>query len=72
MIHAENAAVQDILDDEHEAREYIVQMWAEAMRIYRSSDHKLKFDAATQKIYGGTATRLHAGGQQGGHYPIFP
>ena len=48
MIHAENAAVH-ILDDEHEAREYIVQMWAEAMRIYRSSDHKLKFDAATQK-----------------------
>ena len=48
MIHAENAAVH-ILDDEQEARAYIVQMWAEAMTIYRSGDYKLKFDAATQK-----------------------
>lgn len=48
MIHAQNAAVH-ILDDEHEARAYIVQMWAEAMSIYHSDNYKLKFDAATQR-----------------------
>ncbi len=36
-------AEKHLLDDEAEARAYIVQMWAEAMEIYRSGNFKLCF-----------------------------
>lgn len=34
-----------ILEDEKESREYIDQLWAEAMQVYRSGDYSLKFSS---------------------------
>ncbi len=45
MVYAERAEVH-ILEDEQASREYIRQMWAEAMEIYRSGDFKLRFSPA--------------------------
>ena len=42
-------AEKHLLDDEKEAREYIDQMWAEAMDIYRSGDYELRFSPEMQK-----------------------
>jgi predicted P-loop ATPase len=39
-VHPEQAEVH-ILDDEKASREYIDQMWAEAMTLYRAHDYKL-------------------------------
>ncbi|MCD8375050.1 MAG: virulence-associated E family protein [Oscillospiraceae bacterium] len=38
-------AEKHILEDEAEARDYIDQLWAEAMTIYRSGDYSLKLSA---------------------------
>lgn len=43
-VYPERAEVH-ILEDESESRQYIAQMWAEAMVIYRSGDYKLSFTA---------------------------
>ena len=42
MVYAERAEVH-ILENENQSREYIQQVWAEAMEIYRSGDFSLKF-----------------------------
>ncbi|SDB45663.1 virulence-associated E family protein [Butyrivibrio sp. INlla16] len=43
QINAENAECH-ILDDEDASREYIRQMWAEALVIYKSGNYSLKFE----------------------------
>lgn len=48
MVYPECAEVH-ILTDEKASREYINQMWAEAMEIYRSGNFKLKFSPAMDK-----------------------
>ena len=48
MTHPELAEVH-ILDDEEEARAYFLQMWAEAMEIYRSGQFKLIFSVGMEK-----------------------
>ena len=45
MVHPEPAEIH-ILDDEPAAREYLIQVWAEAMEIYRSGNFKLRFSPA--------------------------
>ena len=45
MVHPELAEVH-ILEDEPSARAYLIQVWAEAMEIYRSGNFKLKFSPA--------------------------
>ena len=45
MVHPELAEIH-ILDDEPAARAYLVQVWAEAMEIYRSGNFKLRFSPA--------------------------
>lgn len=41
LVHPENVE-KHILEDEAEAREFILQTWAEAMELYRKSAHELK------------------------------
>lgn len=48
MVYPERAEVH-ILENETESRAYIVQMWAEAMEIYRSGEFKLKLSPAMQE-----------------------
>ena len=45
MVCPERAEVH-ILEDEEASREYISQMWAEAMEIYRSGNFRLRFSPA--------------------------
>ena len=45
MVYPERAEVH-ILADEQTSREYINQMWAEAMEIYRSGNFRLRFSPA--------------------------
>ena len=45
MVHPEWAEIH-ILDDEPAARAYLIQVWAEAMEIYRSGNFKLRFSSA--------------------------
>ena len=45
MVHPELAEIH-ILDDEPAARAYLIQVWAEAMEIYRSGNFKLRFSPA--------------------------
>ena len=45
MVHSELAEIH-ILDDEPAARAYLIQVWAEAMEIYRSGNFKLRFSPA--------------------------
>ena len=45
MVHPDLAEIH-ILDDEPAARAYLVQVWAEAMEIYRSGNFKLRFSPA--------------------------
>nr|WP_317402649.1 virulence-associated E family protein [uncultured Gemmiger sp.] len=45
MVHPELAEIH-ILDDEPAAREYLKQVWAEAMEIYRIGNFKLRFSPA--------------------------
>ena len=47
MIHPENAMVH-ILEQEKEAREYMIQMWAEIMDIYRSGAYELRLKPEVQ------------------------
>ena len=42
MVYSERAEVH-ILEDEKQSREYLQQVWAEAMEIYRSGNFSLKF-----------------------------
>ena len=49
MIHAEQVE-KHILADENESRDYIMQLWAEMMVLYRSTKyHKLKLSSATEE-----------------------
>ena len=48
MVNTENAEVH-ILEDEAASREYILQMWAEAMVIYRSGNFKLTLSSAMNR-----------------------
>ncbi len=45
MVHPELAEIH-ILDNEPAARAYLIQVWAEAMEIYRSGNFKLRFSPA--------------------------
>ena len=49
MVYAERAEVH-ILENENQSREYIQQVWAEAMEIYRSGDFSLKFSPAMSEF----------------------
>ena len=48
MIDPEKAEVH-ILEDEAASREYLLQVWAEAMTIYRSGEYSMKFSKEIQK-----------------------
>ena len=48
MIYPEKAEVH-ILEDEAASREYLLQMWAEAMTIYRSGEYSMKFSKEIQR-----------------------
>lgn len=47
MVYPENAEVH-ILKNEAASREYIMQVWAEAMMIYRSGEYSMKFSKEIQ------------------------
>lgn len=47
LTHADRIE-KHILEDEKESREYIDQLWAEAMQVYRSGDYSLKFMSDTE------------------------
>ena len=47
MIYPENAEVH-ILEDEDASRAYLLQVWAEAMSIYRSGRYSMKFSKSIQ------------------------
>lgn len=44
-----NEAEVHILDNEAESRAYLLQVWAEAMEIYRRGDYSMKFSVQMQK-----------------------
>ena len=48
MIYPENAEIH-ILEDEDASRAYLLQMWAEAMSIYRSGKYSMKFSKSIQR-----------------------
>ena len=48
MIYPENAEVH-ILEDEDASRAYLLQVWAEAMSIYRSGKYSMKFSKSIQR-----------------------
>ena len=48
MIYSENAEVH-ILEDEDASRAYLLQVWAEAMTIYRSGQYSMKFSKSIQR-----------------------
>ena len=48
MIYPEKAEVH-ILEDEAASREYLLQVWAEAMTIYRSGEYSMKFSKDIQR-----------------------
>ena len=48
MIYPEKAEVH-ILEDEAASRGYLLQVWAEAMTIYRSGEYSMKFSKEIQK-----------------------
>ena len=48
MIYTENAEVH-ILEDEDASRAYLLQVWAEAMTIYRSGKYSMKFSKFIQR-----------------------
>ena len=48
MIYPEKAEVH-ILEDETASREYLLQVWAEAMTIYRSGEYSMKFSKEIQR-----------------------
>ena len=48
MIYPENAEVH-ILEDEDASRAYLLQVWAEAMTIYRGGQYSMKFSKAIQR-----------------------
>lgn len=48
MIYPENAEVH-ILENEDASRAYLLQVWAEAMTIYRSGHYSMKFSKSIQR-----------------------
>lgn len=48
MIYPEKAEVH-ILEDEAASRKYLLQVWAEAMTIYRSGEYSMKFSKKIQR-----------------------
>lgn len=48
MIYPKKAEVH-ILEDEAASREYLLQVWAEAMTIYRSGEYSMKFSKEIQR-----------------------
>ena len=48
MIYPEKAEVH-ILEDEDASRAYLLQVWAEAMTIYRSGKYSMKFSKSIQR-----------------------
>ena len=61
MIYPEKAEVH-ILEDETVSREYLLQVWAEAMTIYHSGEYSMKFPKVDSEAAGGGSEGLHAGG----------
>lgn len=47
LVHPE-LVEKHILEDEAEAREYILQAWAEAMQLYKQSSHELKLSKESE------------------------
>lgn len=47
LVHLDRVE-KHILEDEKEARNYIIQAWAEAMELYRSGQHELKLSKDTE------------------------
>ena len=47
LVHPDRVE-KHILEDEKEARNYIIQAWAEAMELYRSGQHELKLSKDTE------------------------
>ena len=47
MVHPEKAEIH-ILEDEAASRAYLLQVWAEAMAIYRSNNYSMKFSKEIQ------------------------
>ena len=48
QVHPERVE-KHILEDEEEARAYILQAWAEAMKLYQDGSHELKLSKATEE-----------------------
>ena len=48
MIYPEKAEVH-ILEDEDASRAYLLQVWAEAMTVYRSGHYSMKFSKSIQR-----------------------
>ena len=48
MVKPDNAEIH-ILDDEKAAREYLIQVWAEAMEIYRTGNVRLRLSAEMER-----------------------
>lgn len=48
QVHAERVE-KHILEDEEESRKYIIQAWAEAIELYRNSNHDLKLTKKTEE-----------------------
>ena len=64
MIYPENAEVH-ILEDEDASRAYLLQVWAEAMTIYRSGHYSMKFSKSIQRQLVEVQKGFHAGGHGG-------
>ena len=58
MIYPENAEVH-ILEDEDASRAYLLQVWAEAMTIYRSGHYSMKFSKSIQRPVSYTHLGVH-------------
>jgi predicted P-loop ATPase len=48
MVYPANAEVH-ILENEKESRDYLLQLWAEAMALYRSGDYSMRFSRTIQE-----------------------
>ena len=59
------------MEDEDASRAYLLQVWAEAMTVYRSGHYSMKFSKSIQRPACGGAEGFHAGGHGGGQIQGF-
>ena len=64
MVYPERAEVH-ILADEQASREYINQMWAEAMEIYRSGNFPSEIQSGYERLSESPPKGFYAGGHKG-------